>query len=68
MKKLTLNIDDLRVHSFRTAEATGERGTVGAYSATGTQATCGSCQTTVHYDECYQYSVYVACQDEPSPW
>jgi hypothetical protein len=68
MKKLTLNIDDLRVHSFRTAEATEKRGTVDAYSDTGTAATCGSCQTTINHDACYQHSVYVACQEEPATW
>jgi hypothetical protein len=41
MKKLTLQIDELTVSSFQTADATEEPGTVFAARATYGQWTCG---------------------------
>lgn len=41
MKKLTLNVDDLQVHSFDTAKTSEERGTVHGARATYGQWTCG---------------------------
>jgi hypothetical protein len=66
MKKLTLNIDDLRVHSFQTAEGTRDHGTVDAYADT-VAASCNTCPDSMNNDTCMQFSVYVDCQEEVGP-
>lgn len=61
MKKLRLVLDRLKVESFSSSAIPSPRGTVRGHTG---EATCGSCQTTINDVDCYQYSVYVACQEE----
>ncbi len=61
MKKLKLVLDHLKVESFSSTEIPADRGTVRGHTG---EATCGSCQTTINDMDCWQYSVYVACQEE----
>lgn len=47
MKKLALKLDDLRVETFQTSAAAGERGTVVGHAPTANGNTCGfSCPYT----------------------
>ncbi len=65
MKKLKLDLDRLQVDSFSSSDLPADRSTVRGHSETHyTPESCGSCQTTANDVECWQYSVYVECQDE----
>ena len=46
MKKMTLDVDALRVESFQTADASGGRGTVRAHDGACTVAPEGTCVKT----------------------
>lgn len=56
MKKLTLNIDALKVSTFEAAVAEQETGTVEAYAATKNQYTCDPLVGT-----CFGYTCVDAC-------
>lgn len=56
-KKLTLDVDTLRVESFRAAETPGERGTVQAHD--GPSARCPTAACTELYDG---YTCPYTCQ------
>lgn len=55
MKKLTLDLDDLRVSTFDTAEARDARGTVAGYDVT------QNCPPTGPEEEC-PHSWYHTCE------
>ncbi|HEX8243711.1 MAG TPA: hypothetical protein VF541_09455 [Longimicrobium sp.] len=43
MRKLQLDVEEIRVESFRTSEADGHPGTVWAHSDASNQQTCDTC-------------------------
>ena len=57
MKKLTLNVEDLAIESFETAEEKREQGTVQGYATNGNQNTCDPLVGT-----CFGYTCYESCE------
>jgi hypothetical protein len=56
MKKLTLNVDELEVSAFETAEIEDQAGTVEAFARTKNQYTCDPLVGT-----CFGYTCIDAC-------